>query len=562
MHQPGENSRTASLNLIVGLLLPLSAFAGENLPHSVGVGIEIGDRAFVEGGAVVHETDTAAALANLWSNGREGGLKLSWNTLVVDDEDNVTAVRKLFAAYDQGRHGMSRLAFGAGAENEHGFIGAYWLQGISGARREYAGTSHTSVTDTLQEDGSRFIDTTTSTTLIRSEFRVLDHGMGVRAGRHFDTYGFTVSGGADYEWGRHDARRTTLALELEKRLTDTPVSVALRGETSRAHDPMWGSSHDDRVWVVLRYHFGKGHTPAPRFAPTSVSHQAARDTAPSTAEKVVTTVVPISAETHFGLNSATLNEQGRAELEQLAGTLKSTPREQGINVTGHTCDLGDARYNLGLSNRRAVAVTDFLVSLGIARNEITSTGMGETAPRYPNTPKERARNRRVEISYRALSEQVETVTLPAIHEDAPPAEPTQITEPAWVRRALRNALPHKYGVSGYSHAHVTTTTETSREIIPAPEPEPDYVAPVAADDKYSVPGIRPSRLNVLTNDYDANGLPIRIVGFTQPEVGFLELAGDELLFTPYRIFTTDLFSYTIENSAGLQSSATVTLIDP
>jgi OOP family OmpA-OmpF porin len=51
-----------------------------------------------------------------------------------------------------------------------------------------------------------------------------------------------------------------------------------------------------------------------------------------------------------------------------------------VVVTGHTDRLGTEAYNQKLSERRADAVRDYLVSKGVPRDKIETIGMGEKQP--------------------------------------------------------------------------------------------------------------------------------------------------------------------------------------
>jgi outer membrane protein OmpA-like peptidoglycan-associated protein len=69
-----------------------------------------------------------------------------------------------------------------------------------------------------------------------------------------------------------------------------------------------------------------------------------------------------------------------------------------IEIQGHTDSRGTDEYNMGLSQRRASTVRDYLVSQGIAGIRVTTRGFGESAPAYSNdTPEGMAQNRRVEF---------------------------------------------------------------------------------------------------------------------------------------------------------------------
>ena len=64
-------------------------------------------------------------------------------------------------------------------------------------------------------------------------------------------------------------------------------------------------------------------------------------------------------------------------------------------VEGYTDARGTEAYNLGLSERRAQAVTDFLFERGVAMDKVTAVGKGMSNPRVPD-PMDPV-NRRVEM---------------------------------------------------------------------------------------------------------------------------------------------------------------------
>ncbi len=68
-------------------------------------------------------------------------------------------------------------------------------------------------------------------------------------------------------------------------------------------------------------------------------------------------------------------------------------------MVGHTDNTGNDAINIPLSNNRAKAVADYLVSQGVAGDRVTSTGVGSSQPIAPNdTPAGQAQNRRVDIT--------------------------------------------------------------------------------------------------------------------------------------------------------------------
>lgn len=99
----------------------------------------------------------------------------------------------------------------------------------------------------------------------------------------------------------------------------------------------------------------------------------------------------------FASGQATLVEGGRSSLAEVVDLLQTEPDKK-IRVEGHTDSLGDADTNLQLSEQRAQAVLEALVSMGVSSDRISSLGMGEDFPIASNDDEEgRARNRRVDV---------------------------------------------------------------------------------------------------------------------------------------------------------------------
>jgi len=107
----------------------------------------------------------------------------------------------------------------------------------------------------------------------------------------------------------------------------------------------------------------------------------------------------VSATALFDFDKAILKDQGKAELQNLGDAIKSKGAEVvDIDIIGHTDSTGDAEYNQGLSERRAMAVKDYLVSGGIDASIIDVSGKGENDPVASNdTAEGQALNRRVDI---------------------------------------------------------------------------------------------------------------------------------------------------------------------
>jgi outer membrane protein OmpA-like peptidoglycan-associated protein len=102
---------------------------------------------------------------------------------------------------------------------------------------------------------------------------------------------------------------------------------------------------------------------------------------------------------YFDFNEAKLKPQGRAQLIEMAQTMRSSQnRDRIFMIEGHSDTLGSDGYNLELSRRRAETVRSFLVSQGIVPDRLKIKGLGEARPLVlTGTPEEQAINRRVEF---------------------------------------------------------------------------------------------------------------------------------------------------------------------
>lgn len=100
---------------------------------------------------------------------------------------------------------------------------------------------------------------------------------------------------------------------------------------------------------------------------------------------------------HFDFDKATLKPEARAVLDEAAALLAKHERVV-VEVAGHTDSTGPEAYNQKLSERRAMAVQDYLVGKGIRASRLSAKGYGESMPVTSNDTKEgRAENRRVEM---------------------------------------------------------------------------------------------------------------------------------------------------------------------
>lgn len=99
----------------------------------------------------------------------------------------------------------------------------------------------------------------------------------------------------------------------------------------------------------------------------------------------------------FDFDKAILKPESFPELNRIV-TLMKERAGMNVSITGHTCDIGEENYNLGLSERRAKAVQKYLVDKGIDQGRIDVKFFGESQPTVPNNSMEnRRKNRRVEF---------------------------------------------------------------------------------------------------------------------------------------------------------------------
>lgn len=87
----------------------------------------------------------------------------------------------------------------------------------------------------------------------------------------------------------------------------------------------------------------------------------------------------LTADTHFDFDRTELKAEGRQALDRLVDDMRSVDYDV-VLVTGHTDRIGTRSYNLGLSERRAEVVKNYLVSAGIADTRITTRGVNSDEP--------------------------------------------------------------------------------------------------------------------------------------------------------------------------------------
>jgi outer membrane protein OmpA-like peptidoglycan-associated protein len=101
----------------------------------------------------------------------------------------------------------------------------------------------------------------------------------------------------------------------------------------------------------------------------------------------------------FDFDKYSLRSESFLELNRWVEVFIKHP-ELKAEIHGHTCWIGTEEYNQKLSERRATAVINYLVTQGVAKSRLSMKGFGETKPAASNdTQKGREMNRRVEVLF-------------------------------------------------------------------------------------------------------------------------------------------------------------------
>src|SRR5216684_2756594 len=85
------------------------------------------------------------------------------------------------------------------------------------------------------------------------------------------------------------------------------------------------------------------------------------------------------ADVYFDLDESTIRDDAKGPLQRNADFMKRWTSTQ-VSLEGHADERGSAEYNLGLGSRRADAVKQYLVSLGVGGNRIIVVSKGKEQP--------------------------------------------------------------------------------------------------------------------------------------------------------------------------------------
>lgn len=136
-------------------------------------------------------------------------------------------------------------------------------------------------------------------------------------------------------------------------------------------------------------------------SPASTSTDYQQETRANAPAAVVVEKTIVTADTLFDSDQAVIKPSGKATLDELITKLQGN--NSMIIPIGYASSPGSTDHNQQLSERRAEAVKDYLVSQGIDSNRIYIASRGEQDPIADNATAEgRAQNQRVEIEVKAV----------------------------------------------------------------------------------------------------------------------------------------------------------------
>ncbi len=117
-------------------------------------------------------------------------------------------------------------------------------------------------------------------------------------------------------------------------------------------------------------------------------------------ESIITDTEIVLNPIYFEYNKSNITQEGAFELDKLVQVMKSNDKLV-ILAKSHTDNRGSDAYNLSLSDRRAKATVQYVISKGIAKDRISGKGMGEIEPKVDCkeacTEEQHAQNRRSEF---------------------------------------------------------------------------------------------------------------------------------------------------------------------
>ncbi len=173
-------------------------------------------------------------------------------------------------------------------------------------------------------------------------------------------------------------------------------AVALEVALLRAGSPLLGAPSCDQ-WERSAVSIAQQLRAAPVPTPTTQPVVTVAPPPPSPAAPAVLHAVP--SRVHFALDQSVLAPASRRVLDALADSLSNYTGVR-MEMDGHTDTRGSVAYNAALSQRRAVAVRDYLVGKGLDATRLSTKALGKSTLEWQATDvASHARNRRVTFRF-------------------------------------------------------------------------------------------------------------------------------------------------------------------
>lgn len=185
------------------------------------------------------------------------------------------------------------------------------------------------------------------------------------------------------------------------------------------HDDEFGFDRSNNKYLTIGFNYAfnsppvAAPAPAPEPTPVATVEAPPAPMAPPPPPPARFEKVTMSATELFAFDKAVLR-QPQPKLDEIAAALQADMSITDIDVTGYTDRLGSTQYNQKLSQRRAVAVREYLIGKGIDGSRLKAVGKGESNPVVECHDKKRADliaclapNRRVEVEQITIEKRVQ-----------------------------------------------------------------------------------------------------------------------------------------------------------
>jgi OmpA-OmpF porin, OOP family len=156
--------------------------------------------------------------------------------------------------------------------------------------------------------------------------------------------------------------------------------------------------HPPSAEEIGRVLFGRQSSTSGELKMRSINFTPKAETTVELAKRVSTEKVSVGLPIEFAYNSTEILPESKPFLDEIGRMLNMADfSDKRLIIEGHTDAAGSESYNLSLSQRRARAVSDFLVrNYNVSRSRLQATGLGEESPLPDRDPYDEV-NRRVQF---------------------------------------------------------------------------------------------------------------------------------------------------------------------